>query len=85
MRDIATRPFEQLIDRLGPYAVLGDRLRAGTRTVLPIAEPRQGWFSQRTRTEEKGSGGGAGLTREAALFISLATVASRSSYRGESG
>lgn len=58
-----TRPFEKLVERLGPQAVFGEPVRTGAMTVIPVAEVRTGFGfggGQGSKTGEEGSGGGGG-------------------------
>ena len=58
-----TRPFEQLVERLGPHAVFGDPIRSGKTIVIPVAEVRTGFGfggGQGHEAGEEGSGGGGG-------------------------
>ena len=59
-----TRPFEKLIERLGPHAVFGEPVRSGDTTVIPVAEVRTGFgFGGGRDADDEGSGmgGGAGV------------------------
>lgn len=58
-----TRPFERLIEQLGPQAVFGEPVRTGDTTVIPVAEVRTGFGfggGHGHEAEEDGSGGGGG-------------------------
>lgn len=56
-----TRPFERLVERLGPNAVFGAPIRTGDTTVIPVAEVRTGFgFGSGHDADEKGDGGGGG-------------------------
>lgn len=58
-----TRPFEKLVERLGPQAVFGEPVRTGDTTVIPVAEVRTGFGfggGQGHKTDEEGRGGGGG-------------------------
>ncbi|NBB73515.1 MAG: hypothetical protein GVY35_07550 [Bacteroidetes bacterium] len=60
-----TRPFEKLIERLGPHAVFGEAIRSGRTTVIPVAELRTGFGfgsgHDHEAPNEGGGGGGAGI------------------------
>jgi len=58
-----TRPFEKLVERLGPQAVFGEPVRTGDTTVIPVAEVRTGFGfggGQGHKSDEEGHGGGGG-------------------------
>lgn len=59
-----TRPFEKLVEQLGPQAVFGKPVRTGDTTVIPVAEVRTGFGFGSGHGQEasaNGGGGGAGV------------------------
>lgn len=71
-----TRPFERLIERLGPDAVFGKPVRHGDTTVIPVAEVRTGFGFGGGRggepgEEGSGMGGGAGVRMTPRGYIQI--------------
>lgn len=72
-----TRPFEALIERLGPESVFGKPVRNGDTTVIPVAEMRTGFGFGGGRGREagesgSGGGGGAGVRVTPRGYITIA-------------